>query len=78
MMMMCQVPVFIAAVLLWLLPRDQTGGLLFALYAIPTFGGTHQVTIALTQANCAGYTKRTIFAAERFVRYCCGNIAGLL
>jgi hypothetical protein len=78
MMAGCQVPVLVAAILLWRLPRDSTGALLFALYVIPSFGGTYMVAIALTLANCAGYTKRTVFAAGIFLGYCCGNIAGPL
>lgn len=78
MMTVFQIPVMIAALLLWLLPRDRTGGLLFALYSIPSFGATYQTAMALTLANCAGYTKRTVFAAGIFIGYCCGNIVGPL
>lgn len=78
MMFLCQVPVFTAVILLWRLQRDSTGELLFALYSIPCFGGTYQVAIALTIANCARYTKRTVYAAGIFIGYCCGNIAGPL
>jgi hypothetical protein len=78
MMIACQIPVLAGALLLWLLPRHQTGGLLVALYMTPMFGGTYLVTMAITLANCAGYTKRSVFAAGVFIGYCCGNIAGPL
>ncbi|KIW30462.1 uncharacterized protein PV07_06204 [Cladophialophora immunda] len=78
MMVVFQIPVFVGGLLLWLLPRSQTGPLLFALYVIPCFGGTYCLALALTLANCGGYTKRTVFAAAIFTGYCCGSLAGPL
>lgn len=77
-MLACQVPCLVAGLLLWLLPRTHNGPLLFAVYLVPTYGGTVCLCFALNLANCAGYTKRTVFSAGAFVAYCLGNIAGPL
>ncbi|KIV94043.1 hypothetical protein, variant [Exophiala mesophila] len=77
-MLICQVPTVVASLLLWLLPRHELGGLLFAVFVIASFGGTYAVLLGLTIANCAGYTKKTVYSAGLFVGYCLGNIAGPL
>lgn len=77
-MVICQVPTVVASLLLWLLPRTQIGGSLFALYVIASLGGTYAVLLGLVIANCAGYTKKTINAAGLFIGYCVGNLIGPL
>ncbi|KAF2099177.1 MFS transporter [Rhizodiscina lignyota] len=77
-MFVCQIPVLVAALMLWLLPRTRTGPLLVAVYLIPVYGGCVSMCFPLNLANCAGYTKRTVYSAGAFVAYCLGNIAGPL
>ncbi|OQU97846.1 hypothetical protein CLAIMM_03725 [Cladophialophora immunda] len=77
-MFICQIPTVVASLLLWLLPRHELGGSLLAVFIIASFGGTYAVLLGLNIANCAGYTKKTIFSAGLFVGYCLGNVAGPL
>ena len=62
-----------AALLLWLLPRDSTGGLLFGAYTLATFGGGYAVLMGMQIANTAGYTKRSLASSGIFVGYCLGK-----
>jgi hypothetical protein len=77
-MLICQIPTVTACLLQWLLPRENKGGLLFAVYIIASLGGTYAVLLGLVMANSAGYTKRTVNAAGLFIGYCVGNIVGPL
>jgi predicted MFS family arabinose efflux permease len=74
----CQTGTITASLLLWLLPRDSTGGLLFGAYILATFGGGYAVLMGLQIANTAGYTKRSLASSGIFVGYCLGNFAGPL
>ncbi|RVX67143.1 hypothetical protein B0A52_08577 [Exophiala mesophila] len=69
----------VAALLLWLLPRDGSlGALLFACYILCGFGAAYPILMGLTLANTAGYTKRTVNSAGIFIGYCAGNFLGPL
>jgi hypothetical protein len=74
----CQCGTIMAALLLWLLPRDNTGGLLFGCYTLACFGGSYAVLMGLSIANTAGYTKRSVSSSGIFVGYCLGNFVGPL
>lgn len=69
----CQVMTMIASLMLWLLPRDQLGALLFASYILPTTGAGYAVLMGLFLANNAGYTKRSLASSGLFVGYCIGK-----
>lgn len=74
----CQPISTLAALLLWLLPRSDRGGLLFAASVIG-FGLSGYILMLSTQlANTAGYTKRATSSAGIYVAYCIGNIIGPL
>jgi MFS family permease len=68
----CQCGTILAALLLWKLPRDAKGGLLFGVYFLPSFGGGYAVMMGLQIANTAGYTKRTVTSSGLFIGYCLG------
>ncbi|KAF2003554.1 MFS transporter [Amniculicola lignicola CBS 123094] len=74
----CQTGTITASLLLWLLPRHEKGGLLFACYILATFGGGYAVLMGLQVANTAGYTKRSVTSSGIFVGYCLGNFVGPL
>ncbi|KAH7357504.1 major facilitator superfamily domain-containing protein [Pyrenochaeta sp. MPI-SDFR-AT-0127] len=74
----CQMGTTLAALLLWLLPRSQTGALLFACYILPSVGGGYAVLMGLGLANTAGYTKRTVASSGIYIGYCLGNFVGPL
>ncbi|KAL5348609.1 hypothetical protein ACLOAV_006026 [Pseudogymnoascus australis] len=74
----CQCITTTAALLLWLLPRTQTGALLFAIYILPATGGGYAVLMGLQIANVAGYTKRSIASSGLYIGYCLGNFVGPL
>ena len=74
----CQCGTVMAALLLWRLPRDNTGGLLFGCYTLASFGGSYAVLMGLQIANTAGYTKRSVSSSGIFVGYCLGNFVGPL
>ena len=74
----CQLGTTLAALLLWLLPRSQTGALLFACYILPSVGGGYAVLMGLQLANTAGYTKRSIASSGIYIGYCFGNFVGPL
>ncbi|KAF3005952.1 hypothetical protein E8E13_010158 [Curvularia kusanoi] len=74
----CQCGTITASLLLWLLPRSDKGGLLFACYILASFGGAYAVLMGLQIANTAGYTKRSVTSSGVFVGYCLGNFVGPL
>jgi MFS family permease len=74
----CQAITTLAALLLWQLPRDATGGLLFGIYILPAMGGGYAVLMGLQLANVAGYTKRSIASSGLYIGYCFGNFVGPL
>jgi MFS family permease len=69
----CQCGTIAASLLLWLLPRDEKGGLLFACYILASYSGGYALLMGLQVANTAGYTKRSITSAGIFVGYCLGE-----
>jgi hypothetical protein len=69
----CLSVTILSSLLLWLLPRDNTGGLLFALYILATWGGAYAVLMGQQIANTAGYTKRSLGSSGLFVGYCLGK-----
>lgn len=69
----CQMITVLSALLLWLLPRDALGGLLFALYILAGFTGGWGVIMGLTIANAAGYTKRMLASSGVYIGYCLGE-----
>jgi MFS family permease len=69
----CQCGTIAASLLLWLLPRDEKGGLLFACYILASYSGGYAVLMGLQVANTAGYTKRSVTSAGIFVGYCLGE-----
>lgn len=71
----CQCITTVGALLLWLLPRTQTGALLFAVYILPATGGGYAVVMGLQIANIAGYTKRSIASSGLYIGYCLGKIS---
>ncbi|KAI7780594.1 allantoate permease [Diaporthe eres] len=74
----CQFFSTLAALLLWLLPLSERGGLLFACFTIGC-GIPGSILMLSTQlANTAGYTKRATASAGIYVAYCVGNIIGPL
>jgi hypothetical protein len=63
----------LASLLLWLLPQSATGGKLFAVYILASYGGGYAVLMSLVIANSAGYTKRSLGSSGMFVGYCIGG-----
>ncbi|KAF2820572.1 MFS general substrate transporter [Ophiobolus disseminans] len=74
----CQLGTTLASLLLWQLPRNQKGALLFACYILPSIGGGYAVLMGLGLANTAGYTKRTVASSGIYIGYCLGNFVGPL
>ncbi|KAL4898284.1 major facilitator superfamily domain-containing protein [Aspergillus ambiguus] len=74
----CQLITTLASLLLLLLPLNETGGLLFACYILPSLGGAYAVLMGLQIANIAGYTKRTVASSGIYIGYCLGNFVGPL
>ncbi|GAB7364261.1 hypothetical protein MBLNU230_g4809t1 [Neophaeotheca triangularis] len=68
----------IAALLLWTVPLEQTGALLFAVILLPSIGAGYAVLMGQCLANTAGYTKRSLFSSELYIGYCLGNFVGPL
>ena len=56
----CQCGTILAALLLWLLPRNATGGLLYATFTLASFGGSYAVLMGLQTANTAGTPRSAI------------------
>ena len=50
----CQCGTILAALLLWQLPEDKLGGLLYAVFTLASFGGSYAVLMGLQTANTAG------------------------
>lgn len=69
----CQCGTILASILLWQLPRNEKGGLLFGAYILASFGGGYAVLMGLQIANTAGYTKRSVTSSGIFVGYCLGT-----
>ncbi|OJJ06658.1 hypothetical protein ASPVEDRAFT_65283 [Aspergillus versicolor CBS 583.65] len=74
----CQLVSMVASLLLLLLPLNETGGLLFACYIMPTMGAGYAVLMGLQIANIAGYTKRSLSSSGLYIGYCLGNFVGPL
>jgi hypothetical protein len=53
-MFICQCGTTMSSLLLWLLPRDQIGGLLFGIYFLASLGGGYSILMGLSTANSAG------------------------
>lgn len=70
----CQLVTILSALLLWLLPRSATGGLLYAVYTLAGFTGGWGVIMGLSIANTAGYTKRMVTSSAIYVGYCLGKL----
>ena len=73
-----QLVTILSSLLLWLLPRSATGGLLYAVYTLAGFTGGWGVVMGLSIANTAGYTKRMVCSSAIYVGYCLGNCSTLL
>lgn len=69
---LCQLVTTLASLLLWLLPRSALGGLLFAVYVLPTTGAAYAVMMGLFLANNAGYTKRSLASSGLYIGYSLG------
>lgn len=69
---LCQMVTTLASLLLWLLPRTALGGLLFAVYVLPTTGSAYAVMMGLFLANNAGYTKRSLASSGLYIGYSLG------
>ncbi|KAL4865913.1 hypothetical protein BDV12DRAFT_210791 [Aspergillus spectabilis] len=74
----CQVVTMVASLLLLTLDLEETGGLLFACYILPTMGAGYAVLMGLQLANIAGYTKRSLSSSGLYIGYCLGNFVGPL
>ncbi|KAL4761712.1 major facilitator superfamily domain-containing protein [Aspergillus foveolatus] len=74
----CQLVTMVASLLLLRLPLNETGGLLFACYIMPTMGAGYAVLMGLQIANIAGYTKRSLSSSGLYIGYCLGNFVGPL
>lgn len=74
----CQFVSTLAALLLWLLPLSERGGLLVACYIIGCGVPGYLLMLSTQLANTAGYTKRATSSAGIYVAYCVGNIIGPL
>lgn len=71
--LVCELLVIMASLMLWLLPRTQRGGLLFAVYMLVAYSGGWGVIMGLSIANAAGYTKRVVSSSAIHVGYCLGE-----
>ena len=76
-MFVCQLSTILASLLLWLLPRDAKGGLLYGVFTLASFGGGYAVLMGMQIANTAGYTKRSVSSSGLFVGYCLGMFSCL-
>lgn len=74
----CQFFSTLAALLLWLLPLSDRGGLLFGCFTIGCGIPGYILMLSTQLANTAGYTKRATASAGIYVAYCVGNIIGPL
>lgn len=64
-----------SSLLLWLLPVEKRGGMLFAIYVLPSFSAAYAMFMGLQISNTAGYTKKTLSSAGMYVGYCLGKPA---
>lgn len=71
----CQLITMAAALMLWLLPRSELGGLLFACYILTTTGAGYAVIMGLFLANNAGYTKRSLASSGLYIGYSLGRLS---
>lgn len=62
-----------SSLILWLVPVEKTGALLFAIYVLPSFSSGYSMIMGLQISNTAGYTKKTLSSAGIFVGYCLGK-----
>ena len=69
----CEGLVIMGSLMLWLLPRTERGGLLFAVYMLVAYSGGWGVIMGLAIANAAGYTKRVVSSSAIHVGYCLGK-----
>jgi hypothetical protein len=74
---LCQFGTILAGCLIWNLPHTAIGGMLFALYILPSIGAAYAVVMGLFLANNAGYTKRSLASSGLFVGYCFGMLRAL-
>lgn len=68
-----EIVTIISCLLLWLLPRSATGGLLYAVYTLTGFTAGWGIILGLSIANTAGYTKRMAISSAVYVGYCLGE-----
>lgn len=73
----CQLITTLSSLLLWLLPRSALGGLLFAIYILPTTGAGYAVSMGLFLANNAGYTKRSLASSGLYIGYSLGMLPSI-
>jgi hypothetical protein len=76
--LLAQLTATLGALLLWKLPKTAKGGLLFAVYIMPTTGAGYGVLMGHSIANTSGYTKRSLASSGLYVGYCLGNFIGPL
>ncbi|KAK2598689.1 hypothetical protein N8I77_012081 [Diaporthe amygdali] len=74
----CQFVGMLSALLLWLLPMSDRGGLLYGAMTIGCGIPGYILMLSTQLANTAGYTKRATSSAGIYVAYCIGNIIGPL
>ncbi|GAA6048564.1 hypothetical protein JCM3770_006555 [Rhodotorula araucariae] len=70
------IPVFVGAAIIWGAPWTHRGVPLFGSFLLATFGSPYVLLLALSTANVAGATKKSISAGAIFTSYCVGNIIG--
>ncbi|KIY71116.1 putative MFS transporter [Cylindrobasidium torrendii FP15055 ss-10] len=70
------IPVIVGLALLWALPRDNQGLLLFAYYLLAFLYGINPLIISWLSANTAGSTKRSITISGFNGASAAGNIVG--
>ncbi|RSH77024.1 uncharacterized protein EHS24_003965 [Apiotrichum porosum] len=82
----CLIP-FIGTILLYKIPRTNTGGSLASLYLVYFYWGPYIIMMGAVYANTAGHTKKMIVYAigeqrsrtqltTAYIGYCVGNIVG--
>ncbi|EFX06589.1 major facilitator superfamily transporter allantoate [Grosmannia clavigera kw1407] len=70
----CQIPALIGAVLLYTLPRSNRNGLLGSYYIVQTHGIVGTLTMSLVSSNFAGYTKKATASSMCYVAFCVGQV----
>ncbi|GJN92671.1 hypothetical protein Rhopal_005706-T1 [Rhodotorula paludigena] len=66
-------PVMVGAAIIWGADWSRRGVPLFGNYLLATFGSPYVLLLALSTANVAGATKKSIAAGAIFVGYCTGK-----